>query len=155
MLNRIKMSAERQLKFAVQETCQGGAAQRHRRGRQWLGLLALLVLLGGVLSAARAQVVLDAIDQGADGGVSTIAVQSDGKIVVGGLFTLLGGQPRNYIGRLNPDGTLDTSFNPGVNNRSIPSLCSQTARSWSAASLQYSVDSHATTSVGSTRMARS
>jgi hypothetical protein len=28
-------------------------------------------------------------------------VQADGKILVGGDFTTLGGQPRNYIGRLN------------------------------------------------------
>ncbi len=30
-----------------------------------------------------------------------LAVQADGKILVGGEFTTLGGQPRNYIGRLN------------------------------------------------------
>src|SRR5690606_22042728 len=28
---------------------------------------------------------------------------------------ILGGQPRNYLGRLNADGTLDNAFNPGVN----------------------------------------
>ena len=43
----------------------------------------------------------------------SIAVQADGKIIVGGLFTMLGGggtgtTTRNFIGRLNPDGTLDT-----------------------------------------------
>jgi hypothetical protein len=36
------------------------------------------------------------------------------KILVGGQFTTLGGQTRNYLGRLNPDGTLDTGFNPGA-----------------------------------------
>ena len=46
--------------------------------------------------------------------VSSLAVQADGKILVGGEFTALGGQPRNYLGRLNSDGTLDTGFNPGV-----------------------------------------
>jgi len=34
-------------------------------------------------------------------------VQADGKILVGGDFTTLGGQTRNRIGRLNTDGTLD------------------------------------------------
>ena len=48
--------------------------------------------------------------------VYSLALQADGKIVVGGLFTGLGGQSRNYIGRLNADGTLDTSFNPGASN---------------------------------------
>jgi GH25 family lysozyme M1 (1,4-beta-N-acetylmuramidase) len=33
--------------------------------------------------------------------VYSLAVQADGKILVGGLFTTLGGQPRNYLGRLN------------------------------------------------------
>jgi uncharacterized delta-60 repeat protein len=44
--------------------------------------------------------------------VDTIAVQPDGKILVGGLFTKLTGQTRNHIGRLHPDGTVDTEFNP-------------------------------------------
>ena len=44
----------------------------------------------------------------------SLAVQADGKILVGGYFTTLGGQTRNYIGRLNADGTLDTTFNPGA-----------------------------------------
>ena len=43
-------------------------------------------------------------------------MQPDGKIVVGGAFTTLGGQARNYIGRLNADGTLDATFNPGAGN---------------------------------------
>ncbi len=47
--------------------------------------------------------------------VSALAVQADGKIVVGGSFTALGGQPRDHIARLNPDGTLDAAFNPGAN----------------------------------------
>ena len=47
--------------------------------------------------------------------VSALVVQADGKIVVGGAFTTLGGQPRDRIARLNPDGTLDTAFDPGAN----------------------------------------
>ena len=48
-------------------------------------------------------------------------MQSDGKILVGGIFGFLGGggsgtTARNNIGRLNPDGTLDADFNPGANN---------------------------------------
>jgi uncharacterized delta-60 repeat protein len=57
---------------------------------------------------------------GADGppppSVRTIAVQPDGKILVGGYFSTLGGQTRNCIGRLNADGTLDTSFKPSANS---------------------------------------
>ena len=39
-------------------------------------------------------------------------MQGDEKVLVAGDFTTLGGQTANYIGRLNPDGTLDTAFNP-------------------------------------------
>ena len=43
-----------------------------------------------------------------------LAVQADGKIVVGGFFSILAGQGRAGIGRINPDGTLDTTFNLGA-----------------------------------------
>jgi uncharacterized delta-60 repeat protein len=44
--------------------------------------------------------------------VSSIALQTDGKIIVGGTFTNLCGHARSAIGRLNSDGTLDPIFNP-------------------------------------------
>ncbi len=46
--------------------------------------------------------------------VNSIEVQADGKILVGGTFTVLDGEPRSCLGRLNADGTLDSEFNPGV-----------------------------------------
>ncbi len=46
----------------------------------------------------------------AEASVSTIAVQPDGKILVGGSFNIINGTSRNGIARLNADGTLDTSF---------------------------------------------
>ncbi|MBI5770412.1 MAG: immunoglobulin domain-containing protein [Verrucomicrobia bacterium] len=46
--------------------------------------------------------------------VSALLVQADGKILVGGNFTTLNGIPRNRIGRLNADGTLDVTFDPGT-----------------------------------------
>jgi uncharacterized delta-60 repeat protein len=55
------------------------------------------------------------INLGANGTVYALALQTDGKIVVGGIFSTLGGQLRSRIGRLNPDGSLDTTFNPGAN----------------------------------------
>lgn len=54
------------------------------------------------------------LPDGADDVVRTITLQPDGKILVGGHFQNLGGQPRAYIGRLNPDGTVDDAFNPGA-----------------------------------------
>lgn len=41
--------------------------------------------------------------------------QSDGKLIIVGDFTALGGTTRNYIARLNSDGTLDTGYNPNAN----------------------------------------
>lgn len=46
--------------------------------------------------------------------VRSVVVQPDGKILVGGMFTTLGGQSRNNIARLNANGTVDSEFNPGA-----------------------------------------
>ncbi|WP_185956520.1 T9SS type A sorting domain-containing protein [Changchengzhania lutea] len=51
---------------------------------------------------------------GTDFEVQTISLQSDGKIFIGGAFTTYNGTTRNRIARLNVDGTLDGSFNPGT-----------------------------------------
>jgi uncharacterized delta-60 repeat protein len=55
---------------------------------------------------------------GADYVIYTTAIQSDGKIIIGGVFSSYNGTSRNEIARINSDGTLDTTFNPGagVNN---------------------------------------
>lgn len=50
------------------------------------------------------------------GSISAIAIQPDGKIVVGGQFTNLNGQPRFNIGRLHSDGSVDADFNPGADS---------------------------------------
>ncbi len=47
--------------------------------------------------------------------VETLVVQNDGRILIGGNFHGVGGQPRNHLARLHPDGSLDTSFNPQPN----------------------------------------
>jgi uncharacterized delta-60 repeat protein len=73
--------------------------------------------LCGLALAAQAQSPLpDEINPGADSLINAVAVQPDGKIVLGGRFTTLGGQSLSYMGRLNADGTLDAGFNPGANN---------------------------------------
>jgi uncharacterized delta-60 repeat protein len=57
---------------------------------------------------------------GANGRVMTMARQGDGKIVVGGNFTLYNGFGRDGIARLNADGTLDTGFNAaGTGGRDV------------------------------------
>jgi uncharacterized delta-60 repeat protein len=57
-----------------------------------------------------------------DSAVTSVAVQADGKVLLGGGFTML--QPngagaataRQYIARVNADGTLDAGFDPNANN---------------------------------------
>jgi len=51
---------------------------------------------------------------GASASVRAIAVRLDGKIIIGGLFTNVNGTTLNHLARLNPDGSLDASFTPGI-----------------------------------------
>ncbi|MDB6095162.1 MAG: Ig family protein [Verrucomicrobia bacterium] len=50
-----------------------------------------------------------------NGRVLSLLMQSDGKALVGGSFTSIGGVTRNYFARLNADGSLDTAFDPNFN----------------------------------------
>ncbi len=51
---------------------------------------------------------------GPNSSVSAVAVQSDGKVLIGGSFTTVDGVSRYYIARLNKDGSLDTTFDNGA-----------------------------------------
>ena len=63
---------------------------------------------------------------GFDNDVTSISIQTDGKILVGGFFTDYNGIPANYIIRLNSDGSVDTSFVYGTGfNNSVESLVVQ------------------------------
>lgn len=56
----------------------------------------------------------DPAGAGTDGFVECFAVQPDGKVLVGGYFRQAGGVARNGLARLNADGSLDPSFDPGA-----------------------------------------
>ncbi len=51
---------------------------------------------------------------GANGAINAIAVQPDGKMILGGNFTSYAGVVCNRIGRINTDGSLDTTFNSNL-----------------------------------------
>ncbi|MCH2059972.1 MAG: chitobiase/beta-hexosaminidase C-terminal domain-containing protein [Verrucomicrobiales bacterium] len=51
---------------------------------------------------------------GLDSWGKCLAVQPDGKSIVGGAFTTVDGVSRNRIARFNVDGSLDGSFDPGL-----------------------------------------
>jgi uncharacterized delta-60 repeat protein len=85
-------------------------------------IVSLVVLVAGGATSVRGQSALDGFDPNANGTVRVVVVQPDGKILIGGDFTSLspnGGAAvtRNHIARLNPDGSLDTAFDPNANER--------------------------------------
>jgi len=88
-------------------------------------IMAIMYATLSVGVVARAQsLVVSEFDPGVNGEVQAIALQSNGKIVIGGGFTTVGFSSsgpttRNDIARVNADGTVDTSFNPGANGRII------------------------------------
>jgi uncharacterized delta-60 repeat protein len=60
--------------------------------------------------------------------VLALAIQSGGQIVAGGNFSIVNGTAMNHLARLNPDGTLDTTFLNGLAGAdgSVNALISQT-----------------------------
>jgi uncharacterized delta-60 repeat protein len=69
-----------------------------------------------------------AIGAGFDtGAVLSLAIQPDGKILAGGYFTAFDGVTCRSVARLNTDGTLDTTFDPGMGcDGAVSSLIVQT-----------------------------
>ncbi len=67
-----------------------------------------------------------AVGLGADSNVWSIVLQPDGKVLVGGQFLTFNGAPRARVVRLNTDGAVDLSFNPGSGlNGDVRSLALQ------------------------------
>ena len=76
--------------------------------------------LGAITGAKGAVTANDGFDPNANGTINAMALQPDGKILIGGYFTQIHpfGNPVSgnaYIARLNHDGTVDASFSPGAN----------------------------------------
>jgi uncharacterized delta-60 repeat protein len=75
----------------------------------------------GVLQNGISRLALDgsvdpmfSIGSGFNGEVYETCLQPNGKILVGGYFSTYNGVTRNGIARLNSDGSLDLTFNPGT-----------------------------------------
>src|SRR5437867_7032111 len=85
----------------------------HPHTEWWRCIRLSLLLLALPLPALTQSPLPDSFNPGPDGRVYALALQADGKILLGGHFGMLDGQSRYFIGRLNADGTLDSSFNPG------------------------------------------
>ena len=72
-------------------------------------------LLSAAASFAQPVTVNDGFNPDVDGTVLTVVTQPDGKLLVGGQFTAVGGVSRSNLARLNADGSVDTAFNPAPN----------------------------------------
>jgi uncharacterized delta-60 repeat protein len=86
------------------------------------------VLIGGEFTSVHGQAKTylarlesnGALDDGFATGITinnelrAIIVEPDGRILIAGRFTQVGGQTRNRVARLNADGSLDGTFNPGA-----------------------------------------
>src|ERR1700736_6538354 len=82
---------------------------------------AVLLMWWFMADQTRGQSALDGFDPNANGPVWVVVAQPDGKVLVGGDFTAVspnGGAAvtRNRIARFNPDGKLDTAFDPNADN---------------------------------------
>ncbi|HRH39634.1 MAG TPA: delta-60 repeat domain-containing protein, partial [Flavobacteriales bacterium] len=80
-------------------------------------LLSLGLVLWCAYPTARAQDgTLDlsfTVGTGFNSNVYAMALQADGKVLVGGLFTSYNGTTSNHLARLNADGSYDGTFNMG------------------------------------------
>ena len=77
---------------------------------------------------------------GADDAVLSVAVQPDGKVLAGGLFTTINGTNRNSIARLNADGSLDGTFDPAIEAKrfsGVHAVALQTGGNWMAANCRW------------------
>jgi uncharacterized delta-60 repeat protein len=54
------------------------------------------------------------VGSGTYGVVYSVALQQDGRALIGGNFSSVNGVEQHFIARLNTNGTLDASFNPGI-----------------------------------------
>jgi len=76
-----------------------------------------IVVALAILFSSRAEAQSGGVDTtfkpGFDGDVFSKRIQPNDKLLVSGFFSKVGNVSRSGVARLNSDGTLDTSFNPG------------------------------------------
>src|SRR6185369_5867155 len=78
-----------------------------------------------LFACAHGQNVNDGFDPNPDGPVAAMALQADGKILIGGHFSHVGSVSRTLLARLNADGSLDGSFNPVIVGNYINAIAVQ------------------------------
>jgi uncharacterized delta-60 repeat protein len=84
---------------------------RKQRATAGLLLVCIAALFGAKPSWAQS-VVENSFNPQFNGFISTIAVQSDGKVLAGGNFTSVNSSAHSFLVRLNADGSVDSTFAP-------------------------------------------
>ena len=109
----------------VREVCRMIATVKS--GKAVYSLIAIVIGLLAMCMAGMTygQSALDGFDPQATSTVHAIAVQPDGKILLGGEFNQVLGVPRNGIARLNRDGTVDNTFNANAGSTVRSSIAIQ------------------------------
>lgn len=62
---------------------------------------------------------VDSFNPDPNADLHAIEFQTDGRILIGGNFTTVGGSPASRVARLNADGSLDTSFTANVSGGTV------------------------------------
>jgi len=91
----------------------------------WKVLLVTIFLNFLSITVSVAQSLSDGFQPAPDGSVATLLVQPDGKILVGGAFTTIAGQPRQRLARLDADGSVDNGFAPIALDNPIDAIALQ------------------------------
>jgi hypothetical protein len=90
----------------------------------------------------------DGFNPNAAGYVYSLAVQTDGKIVVGGYFDSIGGQTRNYIARVSADDAALQNLSVSRNGRTIAWMRGQSSPELWRVTFDQSADGIIWTSLG-------
>lgn len=103
----------------------------HAPLRYWLGSLrkhvSLITLHCFAVVASAQPSLFDSsfsVGLGTDRDVYSVMVQNDGRIIIGGFFDNVAGQPYSMLARLNTNGTLDSTFSSGT-DRTVYRLLQQ------------------------------
>src|SRR5580765_1994771 len=102
----------------MQQGTNGGWLSVRRRTGYCVGPLAFLIFRFASCHLTAQLVAVDPAYPAGDGPdyfVRAVALQPDGGVLIGGLFTNVNRLTRPYFARLNVDGTLDESFSPQLN----------------------------------------
>jgi hypothetical protein len=92
--------------------------------------LSLLILIGALNNNSSAEpgdvdLSFDP-ESGVNGTVNAAVVKPDGKVIIGGQFTMVKGLLRTNLARLNADGSGDSTFTAAPQNNPVYSLALQT-----------------------------